>query len=769
MKIRIFDAAERDFTGYGLGPLPDAVSALVTEERNGAFDLEMEYPLNGIGADKLEPGRILFCKARPGDTTGEPFRIYKTEKRLVGTVTVWAHHISYDLNSEVFLGELNTVKTGIVAACNALNSDRATNTSMIRIWYDGINTSDPVQYDVGTIKMMSEALAGGEGSLLSAFGGELKYQYDPVLHREDVILCATRGNQIMQGIRYGFNLTEFDQMIDAEEQVTDITAYLDKEENGSTQRRTEAFTLVVGAQHVRRMLIDVSGEVEWGATRAQIEAAVTKILKGRDVTLPEEDIKASFVPWKADGLDETKIGLCDTIRIKYPAIGVNKLLKIVRVVYNVLTDHYDKVELGSIRQNVADTIARMEKKAEYKKPSMTIVTDNVPYLTRATAADSVLEMLNKIVGATVAWNQKFKATNASASISGKHGLTVARVSGKFAFTVSGTYSYVSGDRNIYVFSQNPVIPVISGHKYLFTNTSQYLCIYLYGATFSGNSLNRTPTGGVVVSATSSANLNIYLHCGTNIANNTVIDETVFINGFDLTLMFGSTIADYIYSLEQNTTGAGVAFFRSIFGKTYYEDDEGTLQSVKTSAHVTKDGNGNVLGSYPIQDIDVRGFMELSDGKIVYDGDKYASNGTVTRKYGIVDLGTLTFTYTSGVFRFTLSSIDAKAPESAYVYPNAVCDKYTSVPSSVANFNGSFKFHPTNGYGYISDSNYTDAATFKTAMSGVYLVYELATPTTESASAFTQSQICDPNGSEEFIDGRDAEIPVGHITDYIVVQ
>ena len=360
MKIRIFDDAARDFTGYGLGPLPDAVSALVTEERNGAFDLEMEYPLNGIGFEKLEPGRILFCKARPGDTTGEPFRIYKTETRLVGTVSVWAHHISYDLNSEVFLGELNTVKTGIVAACNALNNDRATNTSMIRIWYDGINTSDPVQYDVGTIQMMSEALAGGEGSLLSAFGGELKYQYDPVQHREDVILCAARGNQIMQGIRYGFNLTEFDQMIDAEAQVTDITAYLDKEENGTTQRRTEAFTLVVGAPHVRRMLIDVSGEVEWGATRAQIEAAVTKILKGKDVTQPEEDIKASFVPWKADGLDESKIGLCDTLRIRYPAIGVNKLVKIVRVVYNVITDHYETVELGSIRQNVADTIAKME-------------------------------------------------------------------------------------------------------------------------------------------------------------------------------------------------------------------------------------------------------------------------------------------------------------------------------------------------------------------------------------------------------------------------
>lgn len=762
MKIRIFDAAARDFTGYGIGPLPDAVTALVTEERNGAFDLEMEYPLSGIGVDKLEPGRILFCKARPGDTTGEPFRIYKTETRLVGMVTVWAHHISYDLNSEVFLGELNTVKTGIVAACNALNNDRATNTSMIRIWYDGINTSDPVQYDVGTIQMMSEALAGGEGSLLSAFGGELKYQYDPVLHREDVILCASRGNQIMQGIRYGFNLTEFDQMINAEAKVTDITAYLDKEENGTTQRRTEAFTLVVGAPHVRRMLIDVSGEVEWGATRAQIEAAVTKILKGRDVTQPEEDIKASFVPWKADGLDETKIGLCDTIRIKYPAIGVNKLLKIVRVVYNVITDHYETVELGSIRQNVADTIARMEtKKSEYKKPSMTIVTDNVPYLTRATAADSVLEMLNKIEGATVAWNQKFKATNASASISGKHGLTVARVSGKFAFTVSGTYSYASGDRNIYVYASNPAIPIISGHKYLFTNTSQYLCIYLYGATFSGNSLNRTPTGGVVVSATSSANLNISLHCGSNIANNTVIDETVFINVFDLTLMFGSTIADYIYTLEQNTTGAGVAFFRSIFGKTYYEFDSGTLQSVKTSAHVTKDGNGNVLGSYPIQNIDVRGLMKLSDGKIVYDGDEYASNGTVTRKYGIVDLSTLSWTDSGSYYTGQTFLTNVKKPANGGVAANAICSSYVVTASNnvtTGTVNG-IGIRP-NGALYATDNGASPTG---------YLVYELATPTTETASAFTQSQICDPNGSEEFIDGRDAEIPVGHSTDYIVVQ
>ena len=39
--------------------------------------------------------------------------------------------------------------------------------------------------------------------------------------------------------------------------------------------------------------------------------------------------------------------------------------------------------------------------------------------------------------------------------------------------------------------------------------------------------------------------------------------------FDLTQMFGSTIADYIYTLEQNTAGSGVAWFRKLFPKDYY--------------------------------------------------------------------------------------------------------------------------------------------------------------------------------------------------------
>ena len=52
--------------------------------------------------------------------------------------------------------------------------------------------------------------------------------------------------------------------------------------------------------------------------------------------------------------------------------------------------------------------------------------------------------------------------------------------------------------------------------------------------------------------------------------------------------------------------------------------------------------------------------------------------------------------------------------------------------------------------------------------GTNTVYRLTTPTTETATSYTQTQTCDPNGTEEFIDGRTVEMPVGNETQYIVM-
>jgi hypothetical protein len=71
---------------------------------------------------------------------------------------------------------------------------------------------------------------------------------------------------------------------------------------------------------------------------------------------------------------------------------------------------------------------------------------------------------------------------------------------------------------------------------------------------------------------------------------------------------------------------------------------------------------------------------------------------------------------------------------------------------------------------IKDTSYTDATTFKNSLSGVYLIYELETPTTDSLTPFTEVQECDNWGTEEWLapttDTRPCEVPVGHETDYL---
>lgn len=358
--MKVFTEDARIFTGYGLGPLPDAISAAVTEEENGEFTLKLIYPFDGFNGDKLQPGNLIFCKARPSDTTGEPFRIYDVIEGIDRTMSVTCNHISYDAAYEVFTGQVNTVVTGIVNACNALNNYRLGN-GFIRVWYDGIDTTDPIELNIGNIKMLSEMLSGS-GSLLEAFGGQYRYQYRSDLEREVIYLCARRGVDRDISITYAYNMTEFERERNNTEKVSTIIAYLERDNNGTMERVYEVFTEDPSAPITRRMLINVSDKVAWGATRAEIEDAVDEILAGRDVTELFHSINASVVPTIEFGIDETKLDLCDTVLVKYPELGVSERLKVTKVVYNVLTDHYDSVELGDLKKNVADTIAGIESK-----------------------------------------------------------------------------------------------------------------------------------------------------------------------------------------------------------------------------------------------------------------------------------------------------------------------------------------------------------------------------------------------------------------------
>jgi len=100
--IRIYDKDETSFDKLGLGSLDDTLAAVVVEELNGEYELEMEYPLSGRHFDKIKIQNIIFCKSNV-NSDPQPFRIYSITKPIDGVVTINAEHISYDMNGILIL------------------------------------------------------------------------------------------------------------------------------------------------------------------------------------------------------------------------------------------------------------------------------------------------------------------------------------------------------------------------------------------------------------------------------------------------------------------------------------------------------------------------------------------------------------------------------------------------------------------------------------------------------------------------------------------
>lgn len=76
-----------------------------------------------------------------------------------------------------------------------------------------------------------------------------------------------------------------------------------------------------------------------------------------------------------------RVSLFDTVNVEFPALGVSATAKAVKVVYDVIANRVKSVTLGSVRANIADTIANQQQEIE-KKPSKTFMQMAVESLTK---------------------------------------------------------------------------------------------------------------------------------------------------------------------------------------------------------------------------------------------------------------------------------------------------------------------------------------------------------------------------------------------------
>lgn len=348
MKPILFEhnAGTLDFNSYGLGTLTDCMACEVTEERNGEFELEMLYPVSGIHFSDIRMRRIVYAKPSPSRDK-EPFRIYKISKPINGAVTIYAQHISYDLNGI----PLSPYSASTAAAAISGIESHETVSSGFTFTTDIVKNAE---FSLITPATVRSIFGGREGSLIDVYHGEWKYT------KFNCKLCAARGENNGVIIAYGKNLITLEQEENINGQYTGVLPFWYSESDGLVQGNIEN---VPGTYNFTRILPkDFSDKFEEAPTLQQLSAEATKFIQENDIGDPAVSLKISFVDLsKASGFESLSmletVELCDTVTVKFEKLGISKTAKVVKTVYDVLKDRYKTVDIGEVKAGIAETIA----------------------------------------------------------------------------------------------------------------------------------------------------------------------------------------------------------------------------------------------------------------------------------------------------------------------------------------------------------------------------------------------------------------------------
>ena len=373
MKPILFPSTATEFKTQGLGTLSDAISCYVTEERNGEYELEMEYPIDGIHFAEIAERCILLAIPSPYRLP-QPFRIYRITKPLNGVCTIYAQHISYDL-SKTPLNPFTAANAP--AAMNGLSANAAI-PSEFAFWTDKTTVAN---FAV-TIPSKTRSVLGGQaGSILDVYGGE--YEWDNFTVR----LHNQRGNDSGVVIRYGKNLTDLEQDENISNVLTGIYPYW-TDTDGNLVVCDPKIINAPGTYDFQAVEpVDFSQDFDEQPTPEELQARAESYVQANNIGVPTVSISVSFVQleqteeYKDIALLE-KCDLCDTVTVQFEKLGVNAKAKIVKIVTDVLLERYDSVEIGDVRTNIADTISDQQQEIQ-KRPTSSAVENIASQITAA--------------------------------------------------------------------------------------------------------------------------------------------------------------------------------------------------------------------------------------------------------------------------------------------------------------------------------------------------------------------------------------------------
>ena len=347
----LYEKNELAFTTNGLGRLTDCIKVLCTEGLNDIYTCDFSYPVTGRLFDQITLGRVIAITHEDSQDL-QPFDIVSYTKPINGVVTFHCTHVSYRLTKYIATPgfTINSVAHALRLFEAAEPQDGLFSFSapdFVRTTGYMAATSDRVPRSV------REYIGGIEGSFLDTYGGEITW------NRFSVIFNNRRGQQRDFYIRYGVNLADYTETADGSGTYTAAIPYW-----------TDGETTIVGGlvdsgltpyDRAGAKALDLSDVFDTQPTTAELEAKALEVMTDKQTNLPKRTINIDFVRLQDldgyEGFDELlKCQLGDSIGVLFPAYGVSGQFRIVKTVWNVLTNRYEEMTLGALETTLAQAL-----------------------------------------------------------------------------------------------------------------------------------------------------------------------------------------------------------------------------------------------------------------------------------------------------------------------------------------------------------------------------------------------------------------------------
>lgn len=343
----LYEKDETLFASNGLGRLRDCVSCIVTEERNGIYECDFEYPVSGAHFEDIRLGRIIGVEH--DDTNDvQPFDIVGYERPIDGVVKFHCVHISYRQSG------LTVTGSNIQSLADAFALLETSTPANPFTYETDKSTAAYMAGADGTPKSVRSLLGGTEGSILDAYGGE--YEWDKFL----VYLHNQRGETRDFSIRYGVNMTDYNEETSSEGTYQSVIPFwTDGETTIVGDKQTGSAQTITGRGET--VPLDVSDKFEEQPTKAQVNAMGAEVLGSGNTALPTQTIHVEFIRLQDAGEFESfdnllRCRLCDTIRVIFPGYDQSGYFKIVKTVWDVLADRYESMELGDLSISLSEAL-----------------------------------------------------------------------------------------------------------------------------------------------------------------------------------------------------------------------------------------------------------------------------------------------------------------------------------------------------------------------------------------------------------------------------